>query len=781
MSEATALPPSYTSGSPIRRQRLLVRGLVQGVGFRPFVYRLAQRLHLEGFVQNGPDGVLIEIEGERLERFQTSLLQELPPLARVDSVVVSEIEPELSAAPVGQEFEIRQTQGGQVASAAIPADKGLCKDCLQELFDSTNRRYLHPFIACTNCGPRYSMTRALPYDRSNTSMADFPLCYDCEDEYGDPSDRRFHAEPVCCHHCGPSLSHSAEQISQALRAGKIVAIKGIGGFHLACDARNAGAVNRLRQRKQRDGKPFAVMVLNAASAEAIADLSQSAAALLTSQDRPIVALPGSKGLAAAVSPGLHSVGVMLPYTGLHYLLFYYLLNRPQGREWLDQAAAPALVMTSANSSGNPLVASNSEAQRSLASIADLIVTHDRDISARIDDSVVRLADHGPIWIRRARGEVPNAILLPDDGPVVLGLGAHLKNTVTLARGKHAWLGPHVGDLDTPATIGFHRSSCDELLEIFQEAPAALACDWHRDYASTHLAEYLAEQFQAPLVRVQHHHAHIAAVMADNGHDGPALGIALDGHGQGERGESWGGELLSVSADKFQRLGHLLALPAAGGDVAAREPWRMAAGALQLLGRGSEIESRFADQVLAKPLSTLLQEGEVNSTTAAGRLFDCAAGLLGISRCASFEGEAPMQLEALVSKLRVLGGGYELQRTESGSNELSFLPLLNQLADCDDPALGAELFHGTLIDGLATWTIEVAEQTNIEHVALAGGCFVNRILLDGLAPRLERAGLRVLRACSIPPNDASISLGQAWVARQRLLAGKPKLEVLDLCV
>ncbi len=739
----------------IERRRLQVRGLVQGVGFRPYVYRCAQQSGISGFVQNGPDGVVIEAQGIDLDSFVARLKSDIPPLARIQ-------ECEETSLPVsdGKGFEIRESAGGALASAAIPADTALCDDCLAELFDPDNRRYLHPFIACTNCGPRYSMTRELPYDRSATSMADFPLCSHCSDEYSDPASRRFHAEPTCCHSCGPQLSTSLAEAAAAIADGKIVALKGIGGFHFACDARCPTVVQRLRSNKRRDGKPLAVMVLNSISAEHYAWVSEAERIQLESRERPVVICRGKGQLPDPISPGLDSLGLMLPYTPMHYLLMHYLAGKPDGLDWLMEPNGLALVMTSANLSGDPLVTDYSGAGEMLAEVADLVVDHDREIAARIDDSVLRVVSGEPLPLRRARGYAPKAIPLEDNGPAVLGLGAHLKNTITLLRGRQAWQSPHIGDLDTPATIEFQRQSVDQLLEMLQTQPAAIACDWHRDYASTRLAEQLAASL--PLVRVQHHHAHLAAALACSGHQGPALGIALDGHGLGSNGEAWGGELMLLREGDFERLGHFTPLPAAGGDAAAREPWRMAAGALHLLGRTNEIESRFHAEALAPALASLLNSGETGMTSAAGRLFDAAAGLLGVNFRVAYEGEAPMQLEALVNKPEILPGGYELR-----DGRLDFSALLAELADMDDPVRGANLLHGTLVEALSHWAMDAAASTGIDTIALGGGCFLNAYLAAELPNRLRSAGLTPLLPRSLPPNDAAISLGQAWVARRRL--------------
>ncbi len=740
------------------RRRIRVRGLVQGVGFRPHVFRCAARFGVTGFVGNGPEGVVIEAQGEAIDAFLAALQEQAPPLARIDSLI------QASLALVDESsFAIAATVAGAAAGAAIPADTALCDACLAELFTPGDRRYLHPFIACCDCGPRFTMTRRLPYDRDTTSMADFALCPTCEDEYSDPLSRRFHAEPVACHDCGPRLSQSIATVAGALRAGQIVAIKGIGGYHLACDARDDAAVNRLRSRKHRDGKPFAVMVLNTASAGRYVQLPDGATAMLQSRERPVVVLPARTGnhtLSPALSPGLSTLGLMLPYTAVHYLLFHALLDAPTGQQWLQQDHGLALVMTSANLSGDPLIIDPADAQTRLAGIADVILHHDREIAARADDSVVRVSAGATHIIRRARGYTPHAIKLAGGGPRVLALGAHLKSTLAMTRGDRAYLSAHVGDLDTPAAVACHAGSAAALQDMLQAQPQRLACDWNRDFASTRLAEQLAQENGLPLVRVQHHHAHAAAILAEHRVEQPALAIVLDGHGQGDEGASWGGELLQVEGGSFTRLGHFAPLYLPGGDRAAREPWRMAAGVLQQLGRGEEIGRRFADQTLAPALAQLLAAGEVPVTTAAGRLFDAAAGLLGVSQCAAFEGEPPMLLEGLAQQPVALTDGYALRE-----GVLDFSMLLAHLADCDDSERGANWLHGTLLEALSAWAADAAARSGLDTVALCGGCFLNAHLARELPMKLQRQGLRVLTAQAMPPNDGAISLGQAWVAQR----------------
>lgn len=757
------MPGAEQKASPTpQRRRIRIRGLVQGVGFRPHVYRCASQWDISGFVSNDPEGVLIEAQGSELEAFIDTLLAQCPPLARIDSLIESPVPLQKDGS-----FTIAATTGGSANGAAIPADTAICDDCLYELFDPANRRYLHPFIACCHCGPRYSMARSLPYDRRTTTMSTFPLCPQCNHEYRDPGDRRFHAEPIACHDCGPNLGADVTGLAKLLHSGDIVAIKGLGGYHLACDAYNHDAVSRLRQRKQRDGKPFALMVLNGASASRQVTLGGTGLALLCSRERPVVVLPrreppaqGDRALSPALSAGLDTLGVMLPYTAIHYLLFHALLDAPQGHSWLAQENPVALVMTSANLSGDPLIAGNEEAEQGLRGIADHILHHDREIAGRVDDSVVRAGPGLPLLIRRARGYAPHTIRLARALDTTLALGAHLKSTITMTRGELAHISPHVGDLDTPATQAFFARTTQTMQDSLQTKPRLLACDWSRDFPSTRLAEQLSESLQLPLVRVQHHHAHVAAVVAEYGVEEPVLGMALDGHGLGANGESWGGELLRLSGAGFQRLGHFAPLPLPGGDRAAREPWRMAAGVLSRLGRGAEINSRFAGEVLAAPLAQLLAADDIATTSAAGRLFDAAAGLLGISSHASYEGEAPMRLEALANPKGESAADYHLRE-----GILDFLPLLDRLSDWGEPTSGATLFHATLITALTDWARQASEQTGIRLIALCGGCFLNRHLATQLPPRLESLGLRVLLPRLMPPGDGAISLGQAWVAQR----------------
>ncbi len=748
-----APPPAQNANA---RARVRVRGAVQGVGFRPFVWTLANTLDLAGWVLNDEEGVLLEVEGRRVDDFLARLRHEPPPLARLDAIEVT------PGAPTGEHgFAIRESAKAARAATMIPVDTAPCAACLADMFDPSNRRWRYAFTNCTHCGPRYTIAEGVPYDRARTSMATFPLCSACQGEYDDPADRRFHAQPNACTACGPQLSMDPADILARVRDGAIVALKGLGGFHLVVDARNAAAVARLRARKRRDGKPFAVMVANRASAAALATLTALETRLLTDRRRPIVIAPArpDADLAPAVSNGLPTVGLMLPYTPAHHLLFHDAAGRPAGTAWLDAPQELALVMTSANPGGEPLVTDNEEAVERLSDIADVIVDHDRPVVVRCDDSVMRVIHGAPAYLRRARGATPEPIALPRAVPPILAVGGHLKNTVCVTRGREAFLSQHIGDLDNAATYGFFCETIAHLTDILEVTPERVACDLHPDFLSTRYAE----ETGLPLVRVQHHHAHIAAVLAEHGREAPTLGLALDGFGLGDDGRSsWGGELLRVDGAACVRLGGLAPLPQPGGDKAAREPWRMGAAALSVLGRGGDIGDRFGAHEGAALLATMLERG-VNAppTSSAGRLFDAACGLLGVKPVAAFEGEAPMALEALATAPRVLTGGW--RRAKDGS--LDPTPLLAALAEPGmTPADGANLFHGTLAAALADWACAALGDADLERcVALSGGCLQNKVLAEALAAGFAARGVHALLPARAPANDGGLSLGQAWVA------------------
>jgi hydrogenase maturation protein HypF len=735
------------------RARIRVRGLVQGVGFRPFVYGLARRYALTGWVLNDDSGVLLEIQGRSTAPFLQALRTELPPLARIDAV---EVEPVTSAMEEAG-FEIRASARTANVSTGIGADAAPCAACLSECFDPRDRRHRYPFLNCTHCGPRYTITRRLPYDRAQTSMAPFPMCAACAREYGDPTDRRFHAQPTACPSCGPRLTMPIEEIVRRLRRGEIVAIKGLGGFHVACDARNDESVRRLRRAKQRDGKPFAVMVGGLASARTLVELCHEEAALLLSTRRPIVLarrLRDEQTLAVDVAPDLGWLGVMLPSSPLHYLLFHEGAGRPSGVAWLEEPQSLALVMTSANPGGEPLAIDDAEAERRLAGICDVVVGHDRAIVARCDDPVARVVAGVPLLIRLGRGYVPDGIDLPHEVPCVLGTGAYLKNAVCLTRGNRAYLSQYIGDMDDAETYRFFEETIVRLRTILEVEPVAVAHDLHPDFLTTRYAEQLG----IPSVPVQHHHAHVAAVLAEHGRVGPHLGLALDGVGLGDDGEAWGGELLRVDGSRFERVGHLAPLPLPGGDAAAREPWRMALAALWRLNERGEIERRWGAKG-AVLVSMLDAEVNVPRATGCGRWFDAACGLLGVRDRSGYEGEAPMVLESLVRTLRVLPGGWNIDH-----GVLDLLPLLDALRGMT-PEDGADFFHGTLAAALVELALPALRSDRV--IAVGGGCIVNAALTHGLVEGFAAHGVDVLLPRLAPPGDGGLALGQAWVCAQAM--------------
>lgn len=825
-------------------QRIRVRGVVQGVGFRPFVWRLAQELSLAGWVRNDADGVEIEVRGpsRSIDALTARLRNDAPPRARIDTLETTPAAPlavgdgtrrAASGDPTaGEGFAILESPlPAGALSTAIGADTGVCAACTEEICTPGDRRYRYAFTTCTHCGPRYTIAASLPYDRARTSLAPFPLCPACATEYQDPADRRFHAEATCCPACGPQLRLCDAQGADVaggpaggdpialtldlLRAGRIVAIKGLGGFHLACDARNASAVAMLRARKHREEKPFAVMVADLAAARRLGAITPAEAVRLASPERPVVLLAKQADTDAAlpgVAPGLDWLGVMLPYTPLHVLLFHEAAGRPVGARWLadgeatlatpsgeEAAALPlVLVMTSANPGGEPLVIGDDEAVQRLAGIADAFLLHDRAIVARADDSVLRVsADHngssrgadGAQFLRRGRGFTPQAIRLARAGPPVLAFGGWYKNTVCVTRGDEAFLSAHIGDLDNAATCAYQDETVARLLDLLAVSPAIIAHDRHPDFHSSRAAVAFAAERGLPCVAVQHHHAHIAAVCAEHGVQTPVLGLALDGVGLGDDGGAWGGELLSVDRAQCRRLGHLRTLALPGGDRAAREPWRMAAATLHALGRGGEIPARFADQPGAPTISTMLVRGlNTPQTSSAGRYFDAAAGLLGIKAAMAYEGQAAMLLEGCAAAwLRTHGpvapltGGWTID-----GGVLDLRPLFAVLAEAElgphdgaaqvasapDAARAshehergrlAALFHATLAAALADWVIDTARAQQLTTVAAAGGCLLNHVLAQSLRAPLAAAGLQFLEARRAPPNDGGLALGQAWVA------------------
>jgi hydrogenase maturation protein HypF len=758
---------------------LRIRGLVQGVGFRPCVWRLANELGLNGWVRNDSAGVTVTVDGENVPIFLARLPRELPVLARIDALEFAEI-----AATGLRGFAILDSEVGEVRTAIGP-DAGICPACIADICNPQSRRWRYAFTTCTHCGPRYTVSRGIPYDRAQTSLAPFVLCEPCQKEYDDPADRRFHAETTCCADCGPRLGlvpssqgrdgNVLDPIAETLRLlrdEKIVAIKGLGGFHLACDARNADAVAELRRRKQREAKPFAIMALNSASLAAYARIGPVEEALRDSPAAPIVLCQKAEQELAGIAPSLAWIGVMRPATPLHLLLWHEAAGQPAGTGWLDQPSDLLLVMTSANPYGEPLVIGNDEAQQRLAGIADAYLLHDREIVIRCDDSVVKA---GAV-LRRARGYTPLPIMLNQDGPTVLALGAYLKNTVCVMKGREAFLSQHIGGLDNAAAIGFLEETVAHLLAILDVKPDLIAHDLHPDFASTHLALRLAAEFGVPAIAVGHHHAHIAAICAEHGIDEPVLGLAIDGVGLGPDGGLWGGELLCVDGASCSRLGHLKPLPLPGGDRAAREPWRMAVSALHAGGLSAQIPGWLAERYPgrdAKPLLAMLDKNlRCPPTSSLGRLFDAAAGLLGLRAESLFEGQAAMELEGLALNYGAVPPKRALYEIREGL--LDFTPLLITFKDCHDKGYGAALFHATVAAGLAEWLLVTPQECllrgggnreNAGKIVVGGGCAMNGVLMRLLRGYLESAGVTMFEAKQVPPNDGGLALGQALIARQ----------------
>lgn len=739
------------NGSLAVRLQIHVRGQVQGVGFRPCVYRLAKQLGLTGWVKNNGSGVLIEVQGVLCFDFLSQLEHNLPSMARVASI-------QQMAIPLQAQdslFTIVSSEKGQVNTLISP-DHSLCADCLTELFDPQSRYFRYPFLNCTHCGPRFSIARTLPYDRAQTALAQFPLCSACEIDYCNPDNRRYHAQSMACVQCGPQLSLPIEAIAQAIADGEIIALKGLGGYQLICDAYNEEAVRRLRERKHRQTKPFAIMVATLQSAHALVEIDDCAERELQSPARPIVLLKKKDaGVPDGIAPGLNHLGIMLPDTPLHYLLFNALAGGADGCQWLAAFQSTCLVVTSANCGGEPLVVDDETALRDLSLIADRIISHDRPIITREDDSVLRLIQGAPVFIRRSRGFVPTPIQLPYAIPPTLATGGHLKNTFCITRGDEAFVSQHIGSLNNKATIDFYHESLTHWLVFLDIKPEQVAHDLHPDFYTTQWAQDCG----IPAFGVQHHQAHMASVVAEHGLQQPVLGLVLDGYGYGLQGEALGGELLLLEGASFSCLGSFSPLPQPGGELVVREPWRMGASVLHALGRGHEISPRFPNLPHARAIHHLLDK-KINApmTSSCGRLFDAASALLGIQTHSQYEGEAAMRLESLVTLPQIASNGWRI-------TDLCFdlLPVFELLINTDCPVAGANLFHGTLIAGLAAWLCVRCRERQIDVVVLGGGCFLNQILAQGLIQALSELGIRALLPRHLPPNDGGLSLGQAWFA------------------
>jgi hydrogenase maturation protein HypF len=723
---------------PARRVRVRVEGVVQGVGFRPFVHRLAGELGLAGGVLNDARGVEIEAEGTpaAVEEFLGRLAGDAPSLAAVETVRAVDI-----AVRGSHGFTIEPSRDG-TADALVSADAATCDDCLRELFDPADRRHRYAFVNCTNCGPRFTIVQGVPYDRSRTTMAGFTMCDACQDEYDDPGNRRFHAQPNACPECGPRLSAPLGDIVACLLGGGLIAVKGIGGHHLACVASDEAAVARLRARKHREEKPFALMVRDVAAARELVALEEDEIALLRSPARPIVLAMRSPGarVAPAVAPGSRELGVMLPYSPLHHLL--------------AADVGEPLVMTSGNVSDEPIAYRDEDALRRLAPIADAFLLHDRPIHTRTDDSVVRVVGSRRTVLRRSRGYVPGAIRLPVEcSAPVLACGAELKSTFCLARGSRAWVGHHVGDLRNAETLESFRAGIAHFERLFDVRPQVVAHDLHPAYLST---SYALEREGVELVGVQHHHAHLAACLAEHGETGTAVGAIYDGAGLGMDGTSWGGEILVGDLLGFERAGHLLPVRLPGGDRAAREPWRMACAWLTAAGEPPPEALRHERWAAVE---RMVASGFASpQTTSMGRLFDAVAALCGIRTESTYEGQAAIELEAAAD--RGERGAYAF------GGDLDARPLVAQVAADVRAGVPTALISARFHRAVAGATATACAQTGMEVAVLSGGVFQNRLLLESTAQRLEALGLRVLVPERLPANDGGISYGQAAVAAAR---------------
>lgn len=737
-------------GTARKRVRVRLRGIVQGVGFRPFVYNLASRLHLAGYVLNSSAGLVAEVEGApaEIDSFLESVTTGPPPLAWIQEAEIDEI-PVLGDTA----FLIRESRAETAEFALVSPDVATCGACIRDFTDPRNRRFGYAFTNCTNCGPRYTIVRDIPYDRPNTTMAPFHLCPECRAEYDDPADRRFHAQPNACPVCGPSLSAPLEEARRRLAAGGIVALKGLGGFHLACDARNEQAVRLLRVRKRRSDKPFALMCRDLAAAERICAVSETDRDILLSPQHPIVVMPRSAGsdIPAEVAPGNPTLGVMLPYTPLHHLLF-------------AGAAYSALVMTSGNISEEPIVVSNEKAIERLGRVADWVLLHNRDIYMRTDDSVVRGFEGVPRLLRRSRGYAPQTVDLALDLPELLACGGELKNVFCLTKARHAILSQHIGDLENYETLVFFEETLANLKKLFRVEPRAVAHDLHPLYLSTRFALEIPD---LPKIGVQHHHAHIAACMAENELEGTVIGVAFDGTGYGTDGQIWGGEFLVAGYAGFERRAHLRYVALPGGDVAVREPWRSglsylldASGAehLHLLRDVPELRMRVVRRMIDMGVNCV-------RTSSCGRLFDAVAAIIGLRREINFEGQAAIELEAIADPGEP--GRYPFELEPGPAWQLDFRPMIRQVVreveEGQPRSWVAARFHNTLAAAIGQTCRGIREETGLNRICLSGGTFQNWKLLERTLRGLRHAGFEVFLHSRVPPNDGGIALGQAAIA------------------
>lgn len=830
------------------RTKILIKGLVQGVGFRPFIYNLAKSLGLKGHVINSSRGVTVEIEGENSPAFIDRLPKEAPPLSQIMSIDIIPLEYHGY-----QDFQIMESED-EGSFTLISSDVSICRDCLREMLDTNDRRHLYPFINCTNCGPRYTITKSIPYDRPNTTMSVFKMCPDCQGEYHNPGDRRFHAQPNACPVCGPQVElliqslvkpHTSPSPSsppikggvvfqpsplagegkgegdekenpiketiRLLKEGYIVAIKGLGGFHIACDATNEDAVKRLRVKKRKSNKPFGLMAPDIETIRKFCEVSGEEEKVLISNKRPIVLLKKIKNnLPEEISPKNPCIGFMLPYTPLHYLLFYYPMkdeNRRLIPNAFGTAATPAegetggianfdaLVMTSGNISEEPIVIDNAEAVSKLPDIADAFLVHNRDIFMRVDDSVVRVISQKPIvnseglklstlnsqlstlFIRRSRGYVPDPVPLHDEGPEVLGCGSDLKNIFTLTKGSFAIPSQHIGDMENYETLQFFEESLKNLKAVYRVKPEALAYDLHPMYLST---QWALRQEDIKKIGIQHHYAHVASVMAEKGLKDKVIGISFDGTGYGTDGNLWGGEILIADIKGFRRAGHFKYIPLPGGEAAVKEPWRITVSYIKAIAGDETIpylkSINFIDKYGDEKINDILKIADNRQfspmSSGAGRLFDAVSALIGLCDRNTFEGEAAIALESITRPDVADDYPVDIKFRDTMEIDFShtFLRIIDDLLREEDKGIISSRFHNTIVTVIVRVTEKLSSLNAIKDVILCGGVFQNIYLLERTIARLQSIGMTVHTHDKVPTNDAGISLGQAYIIRERIKAG-----------
>ncbi len=765
------------AGGDMQRAKIHIRGIVQGVGFRPYVYRLARSLGLNGYVQNTSDGVIIDVEGEDIKDFLRRLPENAPPLSKISDMDVTPLPPQGYT-----EFRILQS-GDTYGFTLISPDISICDDCLHELFDPQDRRYLYPFINCTNCGPRYTIIKSVPYDRPNTTMNIFTMCDACLSEYNDPQDRRFHAQPNACHECGPDITlffqdtgfkkarDALEFTITLLRNGHIIAIKGMGGFNLVCNAMNEKSVMRLRDLKRKNNKPFALMAPDIESIRRFCYVDEGEERLLLSKERPIVLLRKKEDcvIPDAVAPNNRYLGFMLPYTPLHYMLFFH----PDGL--YKDPNFSALVMTSGNISEEPIVINNDEAILKFGNLADFILLYNRDIFMRVDDSVLfhNRELSNPVFIRRSRGYSPLTLRFSETGPEVLAVGGEMKNVFTITKEDHAIISQHIGDMQNFETLLFFEETLENLKSVYKIEPSIIACDMHPDYLSTRWAELQ----KLELHKVQHHHAHIASVMAENNLRKEVIGVAFDGTGYGTDGNIWGGEFLIVKPSEFKRIGHLRYIPLPGSEAAIKEPWRIAIALIQDVS-GDEVWryletigfiDRYGEDYISMILRILKKRELSPMSSGAGRLFDAVAAITGICDRNTFEAESAMALESVLDES--VTDDYPVDIVFRDTIEIDLSPAILRILDDMfyriPPSTISTRFHNTFITIIIRTVMKISMLTDIRDVVLSGGVFQNRYILERVFRNLIDNGMNVYLNRYLPPNDACISLGQAYVVRERL--------------